>query len=164
MNGNIYDDIDRGNDSNLYNDNRNNGYDENYDFRFDNTPSRRSLPINYFDLFYRMDRMEKILRDLCRKVEKYEIKEKRRHSETKKLKKRLKKIERQNAIMAECLTAAITQTQNAGKYVWLKKCVVDSAPNIVDLVSDVVLSKRRPRTLTQTLGQPLCLPDKDKLK
>ncbi len=154
MNGNIYDNTDWVNDSNPYRGNHNTGYDGNYDFCFDNDYSGRSLPLDYFELSYRMEQMEKMLHDIRKKGKKHKKKKKKRHNKSQKLKKRLRTIEKQNACIAECLVATMTQTQNADKYAWLKKSVENSAPNIVDLVSNVMTSKKR----------PLCLPDKSSMK
>lgn len=166
MNGKIYDDTDWGNDSNLYSGNCNTGHGGTYDFCFDNDYSRRgSLPIDYMELPYRMDRMEEMLRDMCKKSKKHKRKKKKHPNGNQKLKKRLKTIEKQNAYIAGYLAAAMAQTQNtdnADKFAWLKNGFENSAPHIVDLVSNVVTGKRR--SPTKTLNQPLYLPDKSSMK
>lgn len=164
MNSNIYDDTDWENDPNLYNSNRNTGYGENYDSCFDNNYGRGSLPINYMELPYRLDRMEEILHDMCKKRKKHKKKKKKDLNRNQKFKKRLKTVEMQNAYIVECLAAAMAQTQNTDKFAWLKKSIENSAPNIVDFASNVVAGKRQWLIPTQTLNQPLCLPDKSRGK
>lgn len=164
MNGNIYDDTDWGNDFTPYNGNRNTGYDENYDSCFDNDYGRGSLPINYMELPYRLDKMEKMLHDMCKRGKKHKKKKKKDLNRNQKFQKRLKAVEKQNDYIIGCLTVAMAQTQNPDKYAWLKKSIENSAPNIVDFASNVVTGKRRPLLPTQTLNQPLCLPDKNRGK
>lgn len=165
MNYSIYDDIDLESNSNSYSVDRNIGHGENYDFCFDNEYSRGGLPMGYTELPYRMDRLEEMIHGMSKKRKKRKKKSKRRHNESKRLKKRLKTIEKQNAYIAGYLVAAMTQTQNTDttdKFAWLKKGFENSTPQIIDLISNAMTSKRQVRT--PTFNQPLSLPDKSRTK
>ena len=159
MYDNIYDDTNWKNDSNLYDDNCNTGYDENYASYFTNDCNRGNLPAGYPELYYRLDRMEEMLHDMYKERKKHK---KKHHTRNKKLKKRLKTVEMQNAYIVQCLASATAQVQNIDKYAWLKQIIQNSAPNIIDLVSEVVVNKRKP--YTPTPNQPLYLPDKSRIK
>lgn len=105
--------------------------------------------------------MEAMLYDMYKKVgEKNKKFKKKLHNRNRKFKKRIKAVERQNSYME----AAMVQAQNADKYGWLKRTFENSVPHAIDLASNVVTNKRLPFTPTQTLNQPICLPDKYRIR
>lgn len=160
MSNNIYDNTDWENDFTLYGDNRKTGYNENYDICFADDYGRKSLPIGYMELSERMDRLEAMLHDICEKRKKHKKSKKKRHNGNRKFKKRIKAVERQNTY----IEAAMAQAQNADKYAWIKRTIENSVPHAIDLASNVVTNKRRLLIPTQTLNQPVCLPDKSRTR
>lgn len=149
MTRNIYDDTVCGYDSTLYDDSCNTDY------------STGSLPIGYPNLPYRVDRMEELLWNMCRQRKKKLHYKKRYHKQNKelrRLKKHLRKIEKQNEYVFRYLVSTMAPMQNAGSPAWLQKSVDIGIPRILDFALGTLASKiQHPKGM----NQPLCLPDKN---
>ncbi len=158
MNNDIADKYDNTNYENYfnpYNDSSNIDCTENYDFFSGSDHRRESFPMSCMELPYRMDRMESLLRALLE--EKYK-KQSKKHKKHKKYKK-YKKHKNEGKSHKKFLKAI--EKQKPDKHAWLKNIAENCAPQVIDLLSDAMMSRRQ---LTSTPNQPLGLPDKSSTK
>lgn len=163
MQDNIYDDTFWDNGINFCNDDYTYDRDRHDESCFDSRYGRPVFQVDYAELLRRTDRLERMLYALYKKDTGHKGKEKKCcKAKAKKYWKRIRKLEKQNADISRCLAVMIQQSQVPDRYGWITRSIENSAPRIVDLMSNIVTSSRQP--LPTAPSRPLQLPDKDSIK